>query len=207
MFAPPKRYGLPASTRCVPDRVTNEPEVLFPAAPDPATRAAAARRHAVGRATRIRASSGTVRFRGRGDSSRRLAAAAVAVFVAAAIPASGAATGSAGGISFTDHGGQLVVTATAYRLSLSKKNGKILDLVDRASGTHLLRQTTRCLWGALAYRDISYIGGCSFSQRRAQHFSYRWDPASATLTLDYRARALGSVVVTLRAQAAFFDQR
>src|SRR6476661_5891067 len=172
MFAPPKRYGLPASSRCVPDRVTNR---LW-AAPEPSTRAAAARRHAVSKATRIRASSGTVRFRGRGDSSGRLAAATVAVLVAVLIPASGAATGGAGGISFTDHGGQLVVTATAYRLTLSKKNGKILDLVERASGTHLLRQTTRCLWGALAYRDISYIGGCSFSQRGRQRFSYRWDP-------------------------------
>jgi hypothetical protein len=115
----------------------------------------------------------------------------MAVLVAAAIPASGAATKRADGISFTDHGGQLVVTATAYRLTLSKKNGKILDLVDSARGTHLLRQTSRCLWGALAYRDISYIGGCSFSQRSARRFSYRWDPASATLTLDYRARARG----------------
>src|SRR5438477_8117134 len=122
MFAPPNRYGLPASSRCVPDRVTNE---LW-AGPDLETRAAAARRHAVGKATRIRASSGTVRFRGRGDSSRRLAAATAAVLVAALIPASGAATKRADGISFSDHGGQLVVTATAYRLTLSTKNGKIL---------------------------------------------------------------------------------
>jgi hypothetical protein len=148
-----------------------------------------------------------VRFRGRGDTSRRLAAATAAVLVAAAIPASGAATKGADGISFSDHGGQLVVTATAYRLTLSTKNGKILDLVDRASGTHLQRQTTRCLWGALAYRDISYIGGCSFSQRGARRFSYRWNVASATLTLHYRARALGTVVVTLSARAAFFDLR
>src|SRR6266550_3343423 len=124
MFAPPKRYGLPASSRCVPDRVTNEPW----AAPEPSTRAAAARRHAIDKATRIRASSGTVRFRGRGDSSGRLAAATAAVLVAAAIPASGAATNGADGISFSDHGGQLVVAASAYRLTLNKKNGKILDL-------------------------------------------------------------------------------
>src|SRR4051794_11275463 len=146
MFAPPKRYGLPASSRCGPDRVTNglEGPLLLSAAPDPARRAAAATRHAVGKATRIRASSGTVRFRGREDTSRRLAAATTAVLVAAAIPASGAATKGADGISFSDRGGQLIVTASAYRLTLSTKNGKILDLVDRASGTHLLRQTTRC---------------------------------------------------------------
>ena len=132
----------------------------------------------------------------------------MAVLVAAATPASGAATKRADAIAFNDHGaGQIVLNTTAYRLTLSKKNGKILDLVDRASGTHLLRQTTRCLWGALAYRDISYIGGCSFAQRGARRFSYRWDPASAMLTLDYRARALGSVVVTLHARAAFFDLR
>src|SRR3954468_13756693 len=120
MFAPPKRYGLPASSRCAPDRVTNELEglLLFTAAPGPATRAAAARRHAVGKARRIRASSGTVRFRGRGDSRRRLAAATAAVLVSALIPASGVATKSANRISFSDHGGQLVLTATAYRLTL-----------------------------------------------------------------------------------------
>src|SRR5712691_10062584 len=212
MFAPPKRYGRPARSRRGPERVTNEPEGLrlVPAAPDPATSAAVARRHAQSEATRIRASSGTVRSRGRGDSSSRRRAAAAAVLVAAAVPASGTVASATRipGISFADRGaGQLVVTATAYRLTLSKKNGKILDLVDRASGTHLLRQTTRCLWGAISYRDISYIGGCSFAQRGARRFSYRWDPASATLELDYRARTFGSVVVTLRARAAFFDLR
>ena len=87
----------------------------------------------------------------------------VAALVAAAIPASGAATNGNGGISFADGGRQLVVTASAYRLTLDKKNGKIVDLVDRSTGTHLLQQTTRCLWGAISYRDISYIGGCSFA--------------------------------------------
>src|SRR5205807_505957 len=118
----------------------------------------------------------------------------------------GATTAHAAGVAFTDRGAErLVVTASAYRLTFSKKNGKILDLVDRASGTHLLRQTTRCLWGAISYRDISYIGGCSFASRGARRFSYRWSPAAATLTLDYSARSLGSVVVTLHARGAFFD--
>ena len=128
---------------------------------------------------------------------------AVAILSAAG---AGATTAHAAGVAFTDRGAErLVVTASAYRLTFSKKNGKILDLVDRASGTHLLRQTTRCLWGAISYRDITYIGGCSFASRGARRFSYRWSPATATLTLDYRARSLGSIVVTLRARAAFFD--
>src|SRR5437588_10294309 len=209
MFAPPKRYGRPERRRRGPERVTNEPEGLrlFPAAPDPATRAATARRHALSEATRIRASSCTVRSRGRGDSGRRRTATVVAALVAAAIPASGAATNGNGGISFADGGRQLVVTASAYRLTLDKKNGKIVDLVDRSTGTHLLQQTTRCLWGAISYRDISYIGGCSFSPRGAKRFSYGWDPASTTLTLDYRARAIRSGVVTPRARPAFFDLR
>lgn len=149
-----------------------------------------------------------MRHGGREESSRRWPALAAVALLAAAIPASGAGAEAKQfpGIALNDRdNGRLVVTATAYRLTLSKKNGKILDLVDRATGTHLLRQTTRCLWGAISYRDISYIGGCSFAPRGARRFSYRWDPASATLTLDYRARTFGSVVVTLRARAAFFD--
>jgi hypothetical protein len=142
------------------------------------------------------------------ESRSRWHATAAVALLAATLPAAGAAAPKPSGIAFSDRGGaRLVVTTGAYRLALSKQNGKILDLVDRASGTELLRPTSLCLWGAISYRDISYVGGCSFAPRGARRFSYRWHPSSATLTLDYRARAVGSVVVTLHAASAYFDLR
>ena len=111
-------------------------------------------------------------------------------------------------VTFTDRAqDRVVVTGATYRLTLSKKNGKILGLVDRASGTVLLADAKRCLWGAMSSSDSSYVGGCSFAPAGAQRFSYRWDQRSSTLTLSYRAHDLGSVLVTLRARAASFDLR
>jgi len=111
-------------------------------------------------------------------------------------------------VTFSDRArDRVVVTGATYRVTLSKKNGKILGLVDRASGTELLADARRCLWGAMASSDSSYIGGCSFAPAGARRFSYRWDQRSSTLTLAYRAHDFGSVLVTLHARAASFDLR
>jgi hypothetical protein len=99
--------------------------------------------------------------------------------------------------------GRLVITTKTYRLTLSKRNGKVLGLVDRATGLLLARNTDRCLWGAAANSNRSYVGGCSFAPRAARRFSYQWNTASATLTLTYR----GLAVVTLRARPTFVDLR
>jgi hypothetical protein len=142
------------------------------------------------------------------ESRRRWHATAAVAVLAATLPAAGAAAPKPPGVAFSDRGdARLVISTGAYRLALSKRNGKIVDLVDRASGTELLRPTSRCLWGAISYRDISYVGGCSFAPHGARRFSYRWHPSSAALTLDYRSRAVGSVVVTLHAAATYFDLR
>src|SRR5438874_11167374 len=126
MFAPPKRYGRPARSNRGPARVTNGSEScrLLPAASGAARRAPAARAHAVSETTRIRASSGTVRSRGREDSSSRRRATAALVLAVAILSAAGAGatTAHAAGVAFTDRGAErLVVTASAYRLTLSKK--------------------------------------------------------------------------------------
>ena len=97
----------------------------------------------------------------------------------------------------------MVITTHAYRLTLSKRNGKILSLVDRASGAHLAMNTNRCLWGVATQSDRSYVGGCSFAPRAARRFSYRWNRAAASLTLTYR----GSAVVTVHALQTAFDLR
>jgi uncharacterized protein DUF6259 len=109
-------------------------------------------------------------------------------------------------VTFSDRAtDRVVVTGATYRLTLSKKNGKILGLADRRSGTQLLTDARRCLWGAMSSSDSSYIGGCSFMPAGARQFSYHWQQESSTLTLIYRAPAFGSVVVTLHARSAFFD--
>jgi hypothetical protein len=138
-----------------------------------------------------------------------LAAAAVAL-LAGAVPsgAAGVAAKPFPGITFDDRAsGRLVITARAYQLTLDKRNGRILDLVDRARGTRVVRGTNGCLWRAESQDDPSLKGGCSFTPRGVRRFSYRWSPASATLMLSYRDPVLGSAVATLRPRAEFFDLR
>jgi len=65
------------------------------------------------------------------------------------------------GIAFDDRApGRLVLTAPGYTLTLAKRNGRILGLVDRAAGRSLVGTASRCLWGALAQSETSYVGGC-----------------------------------------------
>lgn len=105
---------------------------------------------------------------------------------------------------------RLVITAPAYRLALSKRNGAIVELKHRPTGARLLRGSIGCLWGAVG--AASYVGGCSFAPSGAERFSYRWNRASRTLTLAYdsddetvSARAEASV--TLHARPSSIDLR
>jgi uncharacterized protein DUF6259 len=137
----------------------------------------------------------------------RVAAAAAAVLLIGSA-GTAAATPHPAGISFDDRSaGRLVLTAPGYALTLAKRNGKILALIDRAAGESLVGATNRCLWGALAQSETSYVGGCSFAPGSARSFTYRWNPSAATLTLAYRGSSRGSAFVTLRAGTASFDLR
>src|SRR4051812_20766546 len=71
--------------------------------------------------------------------------AALAAAVAAAPAPSGAAAPT---VAFNDRArGRLVLTAPAYRLTLSKGNGALLSLVDTAGGDVVLRGAPgACLW-------------------------------------------------------------
>jgi uncharacterized protein DUF6259 len=104
-------------------------------------------------------------------------------------------------------GGALVLTGSTYRLTLSKRNGRLLRLVDRSSGATLLQDDKRCLWGALGHSDTSYVGGCSFAPRNARAFSYRWRAATETLELTYHSKTFGSAIVTLHALPSYLDAR
>jgi hypothetical protein len=114
------------------------------------------------------------------------------------------------GITFDDRSRTLlVVTAPGYRLTLRKRDGAIVDLVDRRAGVPLLRGSDGCIWGAFQAGSTDYVGGCTFSPASASRFSYAWDRATTTLTLSYRdedARGVGAVVA-LTARDSSFDLR
>jgi hypothetical protein len=131
------------------------------------------------------------------------AVAGVLVILAVAATTHGAVSATPG-ITFDDRAAaRMVITTHAYRLTLGKRNGKILSLVDRASGARLAMNTNRCLWGVATQSDRSYVGGCSFAPRAARRFSDQWSRAAASLTLTYR----GSAVVTVHALQTAFDLR
>jgi uncharacterized protein DUF6259 len=135
---------------------------------------------------------------------RSLAVVGAVTIVAVAASSHGALSAPRPAIAFDDRAaGRLVITTRVYRLTLSKRNGKVLSLVDRASGLHLAANTNRCLWGVATRSDGSYLGGCSFAPHAARHFSYKWNRAAAMLTLTYR----GSAIVTLHALQTAFDLR
>lgn len=97
-------------------------------------------------------------------------------------------------IGFSQHGGQLVVRAPAYRVVLSAANGRILE-IDDARGRKLLGSGWGCMWWLNPYHHATSLGGCGF---RVRHL---W--RDHTLTLTYGKTA----TVTLGARAAFFDLR
>lgn len=92
---------------------------------------------------------------------------------------------------------RLVITAPAYRLTLGKRNGVLVELVDRASGGRVVSGSNGCLWGAVPSGRFAYVGGCAY------RISYRWNAAAATLTLTYGADA----AVTLAARPGYVDLR
>src|SRR5581483_9139016 len=121
---------------------------------------------------------------------------------AAAAPASRDAR-----ITFTHTGDRLVLTGTSYRLTLSARNGRIVDLTDLAHHASVAYEQNRCLWGALDASDRSYVGGCSFAPRARRSFTAVWHASSSTLVLGYRGASFGSVTVSVRARPAYVDLR
>jgi hypothetical protein len=107
--------------------------------------------------------------------------------------------------------GALVLLTKAYRLTLSKKDGAIVSLVDVPTGQVLVTGTNGCQWGAAVAGGGPYIGGCVFAPGSSSRFSYSWDSSAATLTLSYTAGTGAEqhvdAVVALHAEASSFDLR
>jgi hypothetical protein len=129
---------------------------------------------------------------------------------AAAAGAEPAARGPAG-VTFSAARGRLVITAPAYRLSLSKRNGAIVELVDRETGARLVTGQNGCLWGAVPASDAPPVGGCGFAPGARDRFSYRWDPRASTLLLVYDgdngAERRVETIVGVTAGQSSFDLR
>jgi hypothetical protein len=131
--------------------------------------------------------------------------------IAAALAQPAAAGRTAAPIRFDDSSrSRIVLVAPGYRLTLGKRNGAIVELVDRKTGVKLVHgPQIGCLWGADLAASGPYIGGCVFGPRAANRFSYRWNRRAATLTLRYDADASAAAavdaVVTVRALASAID--
>jgi hypothetical protein len=98
---------------------------------------------------------------------------------------------------------RLVLTTSAYRLSLSKDNGALIELVDRRTGTRVLRGQAGCTW-ALTLGGGDDFGGCSYGRSGENRFSYRWARKASRLTLTYDG-AKASATVTVTAAPAHID--
>jgi hypothetical protein len=103
----------------------------------------------------------------------------------------------------------VVIDTPAYKLTIAKRNGAIVDLLDHSTGASLIRGTNGCEWGVGGPGGGAYVGGCSYTPGTASTFSYKWDAASTTLTMTYTAGADAEqhidAVVTLHASQTWFD--
>ncbi len=57
--------------------------------------------------------------------------------------------------------GGLIVQTRAYQVVLSKTDGELLAVIDRRTGTRLVKGQNGCEWGADSTPDTGNIGGCS----------------------------------------------
>ena len=103
-------------------------------------------------------------------------------------------------VAFAWRGDTIVLSGSTYRLSLSGRNGRILDLTDTVHRTSVLYEQDRCLWSALNDDDTSFSGGCA-----AQSFAAHWQPRTSTLLLRYTSAKVGTVTVAVHARPTFVD--
>ncbi len=107
--------------------------------------------------------------------------------------------------------GAVVLQTPVYKLTISKRTGAFLELVDVGTGQPLVTGTNGCEWGIAAIGDPGYTGGCIYTPGAASQFSYAWDQTARTLTMTYTAGASAEqhvdAVVTLHAEPSFFDLR
>jgi hypothetical protein len=135
--------------------------------------------------------------------SGRLLATLVGVSIAAAVSPDTVGARDRG-VSFDDRGRRIVLTTPAYRLELGKRNGAVLALVQRSTGTRLVRGSRGCGWTAMAGEEL--VGrGCAFTPRGQLRFSYTW--ARGVLALRYRGAPNVDATIAIRPSATALDLR
>jgi hypothetical protein len=103
---------------------------------------------------------------------------------------------------------RVVLTTPAYRLSLSKHNGRLIELIDRRTGSRLLSGQDGCGWGVTRSNGGAF-GGCAFGRTARARFSYGWERSRSTLTLHYTSgrQRQENATVAIVARPDFLDLR
>src|SRR5262245_43104019 len=107
---------------------------------------------------------------------------------------------------------RLRLTNMFYEISFAKTNGGILEIIDLERKQNLtLGSRAGCLWGSV-FTGNQFVGGCSYSAAGTSRFTYSWDSAGATLTLNYQwdpgdARQLDAIVTVSQSESEDFDIR
>ena len=137
---------------------------------------------------------------------------ALLLVLAAAAATALASPAPVGAATFDDGArDRLVVTTGVYRLVLAKRDGMLLSLSDRRTGTLLVSGSSGCWWQAEAVSWRASIGGCAVARAGRRRFSYRWTARTSTLLLRYEgsrtAARRAAATVTLVAGRATLDLR
>lgn len=92
----------------------------------------------------------------------------------------------ADGLYFDDSAPDIMILGNdRYEIALSKWNGAIRSITDKATGQHVL-DGSDCVWGAVFYdQTTDYEGGCLYGASANKRFAYAWNAASSQLTLTY----------------------
>ena len=117
-----------------------------------------------------------------------------------------------GSVRFDDRArDRIVITAPGYQLIVGKKNGGLIDLVDRKTSAHLLRGQNGCLWAAIPASDAPPVTGCAYQPDGSNRLSYRWDRRTSKLSLTYTydasAERRANAVAEVTAYDSYFDLR
>jgi uncharacterized protein (TIGR03437 family) len=102
----------------------------------------------------------------------------------------------------------------AFEVVLSKSNGAFLAITDKAAAVSLTPgSTSGCLWTTYATVGTNAntsFSACKYSAGGGNRFTYSWQPASSTLTLNYTPGSgatgyVGATVTIALSTASYFD--
>ncbi len=113
-------------------------------------------------------------------------------------------------VYFDDSAPDILILGNAhYELVLSKWNGAIRSITDKATGQHV-SDGSDCVWGAVFYdQTTDYEGGCLYGAAASKRFAYTWNAANRALTLTYTGdpgspyRVNAQVIITASPQLWF----